>query len=64
MGAPAETQAVIRFLIEHHLDLSLIMNARDLDDPATARYLTSTDLILMPEALRRLTLLSLPTSAP
>ena len=56
LGAPAETQAAILFLIEHHLDLSLIMNARDLDDPATARYLTSR--IDTPEALRRLTLLT------
>jgi [protein-PII] uridylyltransferase len=56
LGAPAETQAAILFLIEHHLDLSLIMNARDLDDPATARYLTSR--IDTQESLRRLTLLS------
>jgi [protein-PII] uridylyltransferase len=56
LGAPAETQAAILFLIEHHLDLSLIMNARDLDDPATARYLTSR--IETQEALRRLALLS------
>jgi [protein-PII] uridylyltransferase len=55
-GAPADTQEAILFLIEHHLDLSLIMNARDLDDPATARYLTSR--IDTHEGLRRLTLLT------
>lgn len=56
LGAPADAQTAILFLIEHHLDLSLIMNARDLDDPATARYLTSR--IDTHESLRRLTLLS------
>ncbi|HEX4227922.1 MAG TPA: nucleotidyltransferase domain-containing protein [Bryobacteraceae bacterium] len=56
MGAPAETIVAILFLIEHHLDLSLIMNARDPEDPATARYLTSR--IDTQEALRRLALLT------
>jgi len=56
LGVPAGVQTAILFLIEHHLDLSLIMNARDLDDPATARYLTSR--INTHEGLRRLTLLT------
>jgi len=36
---PAEEQAQVEFLIEHHLDLSAVMNSRDLYDPATARML-------------------------
>lgn len=56
MGAPATTIQEVLFLIAHHLDLSLVMNGRDLDDPATARYLTSR--IGTQEDLRRLTLLT------
>ncbi|MGD0435876.1 MAG: HD domain-containing protein, partial [Bryobacteraceae bacterium] len=36
---PADEQSAVLFLIEHHLDLSAVMSARDLDDPATARML-------------------------
>jgi len=36
---PSEDQAAVEFLIEHHLDLSAVMNSRDLYDPATARML-------------------------
>ncbi len=54
--APAAVSRAVRFLIEHHLDLSLVMAGRDLDDPATARYLTSRIPTL--EDLRRLTLLT------
>jgi [protein-PII] uridylyltransferase len=39
MQMPAEDQSAIEFLIEHHLDLSAVMNSRDLNDPATARAL-------------------------
>ena len=56
LGVPEAKRAGIRFLIEHHLDLSLVMNGRDLEDPATARYLTSR--IPTQEDLRRLTLLT------
>jgi [protein-PII] uridylyltransferase len=56
LGAPESTQNAIRFLIEHHLDLSSIMNGRDPEDPATARYLTSR--VGTQEDLRRLTLLT------
>jgi [protein-PII] uridylyltransferase len=52
---PLQREAVL-FLIEHHLDLSLVMNGRDLDDPGTARFLTSR--IGTQEDLRRLTLLT------
>ncbi len=56
LQVPPQKQQAIRFLIEHHLDLSLIMNGRDLEDPATARFLTSR--IGTQEDLRRLTLLT------
>ncbi len=56
LGAPEQERQTVRFLIEHHLDLSLIMNGRDLEDPATARFLTaSADT---PKNLRTLTLLT------
>ncbi len=54
--APASIAAAVLFLIEHHLDLSLIMNARDLEDPGTARLLT--EQIGTEEALRRLVLMT------
>jgi [protein-PII] uridylyltransferase len=56
LGLPQAKQDTILFLIEHHLDLSLIMNGRDLEDPATARLLTSQ--IGTEERLRSLTLLT------
>jgi [protein-PII] uridylyltransferase len=56
LGLPDPIQETILFLIEHHLDLSLIMNGRDLDDPATARFLTSR--VGTEERLRGLTLLT------
>jgi [protein-PII] uridylyltransferase len=56
LGLPVPTQDTILFLIERHLDLSLIMNGRDLEDPATARFLTSR--VGTEERLRSLTLLT------
>jgi [protein-PII] uridylyltransferase len=56
IDAPSQVCAAILFLIKHHLDLSSVMNARDLDDPATARFLSSR--IGTPEDLRRLALLT------
>ncbi|MBV8898020.1 MAG: HD domain-containing protein, partial [Acidobacteriaceae bacterium] len=56
MRAPDEVRNAVAFLIEHHLDLSLVMTGRDVDDPATARFLTSRIPTL--EDLRRLTLLT------
>ena len=52
---PSDLQTVL-FLIAHHLDLSAVMNGRDLDDPATARFLSSQ--IGTYEDLRKLTLLT------
>jgi [protein-PII] uridylyltransferase len=56
LGVPTLSQTTVLFLIEHHLDLSLIMNGRDLEDPATARFLTSQ--VHTQEDLRRLALLT------
>jgi [protein-PII] uridylyltransferase len=56
LAVPHAAREKVRLLIEHHLVLSLIMNGRDLDDPATARFLTSK--IGTQEDLRRLTLLT------
>ena len=56
LKVPDQKQDAVRFLIEHHLDLSLVMNGRDLEDPATARFLTSR--VGTAERLRQLTLLT------
>ena len=56
LQAPEKSAKAILFLIEHHLDLSQVMNGRDPDDPATARFLTSRIPTL--EYLRYLTLLT------
>lgn len=53
---PVEDQARVEFLIEHHLDLSAVMNSRDLDDPATAGMLA--DRIGTLEQLKLLTVLT------
>ncbi len=39
LGAPLETRDAVRFLIERHLDFSNILNTRDPDEPATAKFL-------------------------
>jgi [protein-PII] uridylyltransferase len=56
LQVPEADREAVRFLIEHHLDLSLIMNGRDMEDPATARFLTSN--VGTQEHLRQLTLLT------
>lgn len=56
LGVPEEAGAVVQFLIEHHLDLSLVMNSRDLGDPATGRCIADRAGTL--ERLRLLTLLT------
>ncbi len=56
LQVPDTFSEAVLFLIEHHLDLSLIMNGRDLEDTATARFLTSR--IGTQEDLLRLTLLT------
>jgi len=56
MQMPADDQSAVEFLIEHHLDLSAVMNSRDLNDPATARSLA--DRIGTIERLKLLTVLT------
>jgi [protein-PII] uridylyltransferase len=53
---PPEEQNAIEFLIEHHLDLSAVMNSRDLYDPATSALLAHRIGTL--ERLKLLTLLT------
>lgn len=55
-AVPEAKREKIRLLIEQHLVLSLIVNGRDPEDPATARFLTSK--IGTAEDLRRLALLT------
>lgn len=56
LQAPQPERTNIEFLIANHLLLSQVMNGRDLDDPATGRYLSST--IGTYEQLSKLTLLT------
>ena len=56
LDMPPDDQALVSFLIEHHLDLSMVMSGRDLDDPATARQVAAQVGTL--ERLRLLTLLT------
>lgn len=56
LAMPELDSATVTFLIDNHLILSQIMNARDLDDPATARFLTAQ--VNTQEKLRRLALLT------
>lgn len=58
IGVPDAERELILFLIEHHLDLSAIMNSRDLGDPATA-----LDLAARVETLEKLKYLTLVTYA-
>ncbi len=56
LAMPDPARKKVRLLIGQHLVLSLIMNGRDVEDPATARFLTSK--IATQEDLRRLVLLT------
>ncbi|HYL36329.1 MAG TPA: hypothetical protein VEV17_10490 [Bryobacteraceae bacterium] len=53
---PAEAQSDLAFLIEHQKDLSDVMTGRDVDDPATARFLA--DRVGTIERLKLLTILT------
>jgi [protein-PII] uridylyltransferase len=56
LNVPPELQRTVQFLVERHLDLPVMMNGRDPDDPATARALARQTETL--ENLRYLTLLT------
>ena len=53
---PETDRRTVLFLIEHHLDLSAVMNSRDLGDPATALELA--DRVETIENLKLLTLMT------
>ncbi|MFN7997448.1 MAG: hypothetical protein U0Q18_27775 [Bryobacteraceae bacterium] len=53
---PRADRQQVRFLISKHLEMSGVMNSRDLQDPATARYMAQT--VETVERLRALTLLT------
>jgi [protein-PII] uridylyltransferase len=53
---PDKLRQTVKFLIERHLDLSTIMNSRDLDDPSTAQFVADRARTL--ERLKELTLLT------
>lgn len=54
--APEAVGKNVQFLIERHLDLSAVMNSRDLDEPATAEFLAQRAGTL--EDLKQLVLLT------
>ena len=56
VGLPLEDRPLLDALIRQHLVLSSAMNGRDLDDPATARWLA--DRVGTIEVLKQLTLLT------
>ncbi len=53
---PPDDERAVEFLIQHHLDLSAVMNGRDLYDPATGRWLA--DQIGTLERLKLLTIMT------
>lgn len=53
---PPDDQRSVEFLIRHHLDLSIVMNSRNLHDPETGRMLA--DQIGTIERLKLLTILT------
>lgn len=53
---PDSDRRTVLFLIEHHLDLSAVMNARDLSEPSTAAHLANRVETI--EHLKHLTLLT------
>jgi [protein-PII] uridylyltransferase len=56
LGAPAEDRKAVLALIERHLDMSAVMNTRDLEEPSTASYLA--ERCGTAERLRDLTLMT------
>ncbi|MGI8991912.1 MAG: HD domain-containing protein [Bryobacteraceae bacterium] len=56
VGMPEETWRTVEFLIAAHLEMSSVMNSRDLSDPATAEYLAQR--VGTVERLKLLTLLT------
>jgi [protein-PII] uridylyltransferase len=57
LGLPAESRAVVLFLIENHLQMSLVAFRRDTEDPEIVRHFA--DLVGIEERLKMLCLLTL-----
>jgi [protein-PII] uridylyltransferase len=57
LGLPAESRAVVLFLIENHLRMSLVAFRRDTEDPEIVRHFA--DLVGIEERLKMLCLLTL-----
>jgi [protein-PII] uridylyltransferase len=57
LSLPAESRAVIEFLIQHHLKMSLVAFRRDTEDPEIVRHFA--DLVGIEERLKMLCLLTL-----
>ena len=56
IGMPMEQQELVVYLVERHLELSSVMNSRDLSDPATALHIAQRTGTI--EQLRYLALLT------
>ncbi len=56
LGVPEDQRRDVRLLIERHLEFSIVMASRDLDDPSTARSLADRTGTL--ELAKKLTLLT------
>jgi [protein-PII] uridylyltransferase len=56
LGVPEDRRGAVRMLIDRHLEFSLVMASRDLDDPGTARALADRTGTL--ELAKKLTLLT------
>jgi [protein-PII] uridylyltransferase len=56
LGVPKDQRRNVRLLIDRHLEFSILMTSRDLDDPSTARLLAGRSGTL--ELAKKLTLLT------
>ncbi len=56
LGVPDDQRRDVRLLIDRHLDFSMVMQSRDLNDPGTARFLAGRAGTL--ELAKKLTLLT------
>ena len=57
IALPAESRAIVEFLIEHHLRMSMVAFRRDTEDPEIVRHFA--DLVGIEERLKMLCLLTL-----
>ena len=57
LDLPAESRAIVEFLIQHHLQMSLVAFRRDTEDPEIVRQFA--ELVGIEERLKMLCLLTL-----